>query len=346
MSYLNLEEAHKISRGDGVSVAVVDSGVFPHKDLSKNLKKGTDIGPDGDGTGNVDTLGHGTRMAGLIAGHGHGSGDGAMGVAPDAGIIPVKALGKKGGSPNFPESIEWAAQAGADVINVSANAGRSRTLDTAITAAINADAVIVAAAGNTSDDPRIAFPAALPDVLAVGAVDRDGKVSKISVHDPKVGICAPGADLVTTAPGNEYAKSSGTSGATAIVSGAAALVRAKFPELSAAEVIHRLTATADDNGPPGKDDECGYGVLNIVKALTVDVPPLAGEKSASAQPADTSAPTGGSSASAWSGGSSTGTSPKTESDFRVPTVLGVGGAVAALVGLVAFATKRRRRPSS
>ncbi len=71
-----------------------------------------------------------------------------------------------------------------------------------------------------------------------------------------------------------YAPVSGTSAATAIIAGAAALVRSKYPDLSAAEVVHRLTSTADDKGPPGRDHEYGYGVVNLVKALTADVPPL------------------------------------------------------------------------
>ncbi len=77
----------------------------------------------------------------------------------------------------------------------------------------------------------------------------------------------------TTATGG-YTTGTGTSGSTAIIAGAAALVRSKFPNLSAAEVVHRLTATADDKGPPGRDNEYGYGVVNLVKALTADVPPL------------------------------------------------------------------------
>ncbi|SDT76473.1 S8 family serine peptidase [Actinoplanes derwentensis] len=343
VSYLKLEEAHKISQGAGVSIAVVDTGVSAHRDLTRNLKKGTDFGPDGDGTGQVDSVGHGTRMAGLIAGHGHGSGNGVIGIAPRASIVPVKASGKIGNGPYFPASIEWAAKSGAGVINVSADVGRSRDLSAAITAAVKEDSVVVAASGNTSDDLSIAHPAALPEVLAVGAIDRNGKVAKFSVTDPKVGICAPGVDMVTTDLNNKYSKSQGTSQAAAIVSGAAALVRAKFPGLSAPEVVHRLTATADDNGPPGKDDECGYGVLNIVKALTADAPPLtpSGSGSASVPSGSGSAPAGGAPASAGSA------APGPESSgIGVAAVAGIGGAVAVLVGLLAFVAMRRRRVSS
>jgi subtilisin family serine protease len=106
-------------------------------------------------------------------------------------------------------------------------------------------------------------------------VDQNGAHASVSVAGPQVVLAAPAVDIVSTGLQHSYRKANGTSDATAIIAGAAALVRAKFPDLSAAEVVHRLTATADDKGPPGRDDEYGYGVLNIVKALTADVPPLA-----------------------------------------------------------------------
>ncbi len=343
-SYLKLADAHKISQGSGISVAVIDTGVFPHRDLVRNLKNGVDIGPDGDGTGKVDSLGHGTKMAGLIAGHGHSSGDGVLGVAPEAAIIPVKVAGKKNNSQNLPAGINWAAEAKAGVINVSGAAVNSRNLSSAVEAAIRADSIVVAASGNTSDDLRMAFPAALPDVLAVGAIDRSGKVAKFSITDSRVTLCAPGVEMVTTAAGNKYAEGNGTSQATAIVSGAAALVRARFPDLSAPEVVHRLTFTADDNGPPGKDDQCGYGVLNIVEALTADVPPLNAGGAASAQPGVSSAPGGNDVNSTGAVGQAPSESEDAGSDLSA--LIGVGSVAAVLVGLLAFVTVRKRRTSS
>jgi subtilisin family serine protease len=106
----------------------------------------------------------------------------------------------------------------------------------------------------------------------------------LSVTGEAVAIAAPGVDIYSTSTNNNYSKGSGTSAATAIVAGAAALVRSKYPELSAHEVVHRLTATATDKGTPGRDEQYGYGVLNLVAALTADVPPL----SASAAPPATS----------------------------------------------------------
>ncbi|MEU4618808.1 S8 family serine peptidase [Actinoplanes sp. NPDC023801] len=345
--YLKVGNAHRMTKGGGVTVALVDSGVTPHIDLAKNLNPGKDTVPGGDGSGQVDDrLGHGTKMAGLIAGHGHSGNSGVLGIAPAARLMPIKSVGTGDDGTGVTSGIEWAATNGAKVINVSVAAPRGRALNEAISTANRMDAVVVAAVGNESDALQIAYPAAIPEVLAVGATDRDGRHAEFSITGPEVDICAPGVNIVMTFQRNKYEKGDGTSQATAIVSGAAALVRAKFPNLSAPEVIHRLTATARDNGPPGRDDQCGYGVLDIVKALTADVPPLspsAGTGSGS------SSPTGGASSAAGPSvpagtGTSAGASPKPESAGSVvPVVAGVGAAVIALGTVLALLVRRRRR---
>jgi type VII secretion-associated serine protease mycosin len=346
ISDLKLNQAHRITTGAGISVAVIDTGISPHRDLYRNLRKGTDTSPGGDGTGQDDEHGHGTRMAGLIAAHGRGTTEGALGVAPSSSLIPVRAAGKIPNGLGVPAGIKWAASFGADIISVSGSVSPSRELKDAVAAATQADAVIIAAAGNKSEDLSLIYPAAMPDVLAVGAIDRNGNAADFSITDQKVAICAPGVDMVTTDLNNKYAKGRGTSQATAIVAGAAALVRAKFPELSAPEVVHRLTATAKDNGPPGRDDQCGYGVLDIVKALTADVPPLdpaAGTGSGSA------APTGESSASVGppgpiGAGASVAASPSPKASSSVlPVFAGIGSAVIVLGAALVFLVRRRRR---
>jgi subtilisin family serine protease len=117
------------------------------------------------------------------------------------------------------------------------------------------------------------YPARYPGVVAVGGVDRHGDHSAISVEGNQLVLCAPSDLISSLRPQGDYGVGTGTSDATALVAGAAALVRAKFPQLSASEVVHRLTATADDRGPPGRDDTYGYGIVDVVKALTADVPP-------------------------------------------------------------------------
>lgn len=342
LRYLDLNKAHQITKGSGVAVAVLDTGTFPHTDLKNNLQKGTDTVPGGDGTGRVDNEGHGTQMSGIIGGHGHGSNSGVIGIAPEAGIIPIKAAGGRDNGAGLEAGLKWAAKAGAKVINVSASTIPSRNLNAAVNEAISADAVIVAGSGNKSDNLLFSYPAAIPEVLAVGAVGKNGKLTNFSITGPQIDICAPGVDIVSTDRGNKYYKGSGTSEATAVVSGAAALVRAKFPGLSAREVVHRLTATADDNGPAGKDDQCGYGVLNIVKALTADVPPLVSEGSAGAS-VSASAGVSPSGEVGASGPSDEARGESAPSGSSMSAVAGVGAAVIALGGLIALLVARRRR---
>jgi subtilisin family serine protease len=165
-------------------------------------------------------------------------------------------------------------------------------------------------------------------VLAAAGVDRDGVHAEFSVEGSQVALAAPAVDIVTTDLRNAgrtgYATTSGTSDATAIIAGAAALVRARFPEMSAPEVIHRLTATADDKGLPGRDHQYGYGVLNIVRALTEDVPPLATTE----PPTTVGAPPGRGSSGL----------------DRIVVVLGALGVLAA-VGVALALASRHRRPS-
>lgn len=126
-------------------------------------------------------------------------------------------------------------------------------------------------------------------MIAVGGVDRQGNKAEFSVEGTDVDILAPAVDIYTTSLAGRYRRSTGTSDATAIVAGAAALIRSKYPNLPAQEVAHRLTATAVDKGPPGRDDQYGYGVIDLVAALTADVPPLGFESSNVTPPASAEA---------------------------------------------------------
>ncbi|GFJ91308.1 hypothetical protein Prum_049500 [Phytohabitans rumicis] len=256
-------------------VAVIDTGVDPHPDLKDNLLPGTDA-VSGSGDGRLDMDSHGTGMAGLIAAHGSGPEAGALGIAPEAKILPVRNQGSSGqdNSDTLAAGIEWAVNHGATIINVSSGGSPSPRLRSAVAAAVAADVVIVAAAGNRPTDLVVTFPAALDGTLAVGATDGNGNHADVSVTSRQIAISAPGVDIYSTSYKGQYSKGTGTSNATAIVAGAVALVRSKYPDLSAQEVIHRLTATATDKGPPGRDEQYGYGVLNLVAALTADVPPL------------------------------------------------------------------------
>jgi subtilisin family serine protease len=172
-------------------------------------------------------------------------------------------------------AVDFAISHHAEVINMSFGSMDDETLHAAVRKAQAADIVLVASSGNDKKQ-GYEYPGRYPEVLAVGAYGRDGEIAPFSITGPQVDLAAPGVDIVTTGNrgADDYYEGQGTSEATAVVSGAAALLRAKFPDLSAAEIVHRLTATATDAGAKGRDDSYGYGRLNIVKALTADVAPL------------------------------------------------------------------------
>ncbi|WP_089011201.1 S8 family serine peptidase [Micromonospora inositola] len=265
-----------MSQGEGIVVAVPDTGVDPHPDLINNLLIGTDIVQGGSGDGHGDHNSHGTSMAGLIAAHGRGEHFGALGIAPKAKILPIMSslADNRGEADDLAAGIEYAARHGVDVISISSAGGSSVRLIQAINAALAANIIVVAGVGNRPEASSVGYPASHEGVIAVGGIDRAGEHAAVSVTGPDIDVVAPAVDIYSTSYGGKYSKGSGTSGATAIVAGAAALIRSKYPNLPAQEVAHRLTATAVDKGPPGRDDEYGYGVIDLVAALTADVPPL------------------------------------------------------------------------
>jgi type VII secretion-associated serine protease mycosin len=274
LAALDVTAAHRLSRGDGVTVAVIDTGVDArHPDLAGNVLPGIDL-IGGSDDGRIDRDGHGTAMAGLVAAHGHGTGDGALGIAPRARILPVRAsYGHVGDAGLTAQGIDLAVERGAQVILIAASTGAIARLSRAVENAVAHDVVVVASVGNRPSDVAVGYPARYPGVLAAGATGRTGGLAKVSVTGPEVVMTAPGVDIVSTDVRRGYRIGTGTSDSAAILGGAAALVRAEFPDATAAEVIHRLTATATDKGAPGRDDRYGYGVLDLVSALTrTDIP--------------------------------------------------------------------------
>lgn len=164
----------------------------------------------------------------------------------------------------------------------------------------------------------------------MGGVSRTGSHAPVSVTGPEIDLVAPAVDIYSTSINGKYRKGTGTSDATAIVAGAAALVRSKYPNLPAEEVVHRLTATAIDKGPPGRDDVYGYGVIDLVAALTADVPPL-GFESAPAPPDG--------------GGTTTASAESADEGDDGATARGLAtlGAIVAAGGVWALIARRRRR---
>lgn len=208
LRFLNTAEAHKISQGEGVKVAVIDSGVAPHPDLRNNLLPGTVTAQGESGDGQDDYSSHGTAMAGLIAAHSRGSSNGALGIAPKAKILPVRYSkpGVVGINDDLAEGVEWAIEKKARVISISAGGASSPRLRSAISSAISADILIIAAAGNQPDDLGVVFPAMLEGVVAVGATDRTGNRSSVSVTGKQLDIVAPGVDIYSTSINGKYTR--------------------------------------------------------------------------------------------------------------------------------------------
>ncbi|MFF3853816.1 S8 family serine peptidase [Micromonospora sp. NPDC002575] len=299
---LRIPEAHKLTRGAGVTVAVIDGGVYAaHPDLRGQVLRGTSrsSGVRADGQADPDReKGHGTAMAGIIAGRGGGSMR-LLGIAPEAKILPV-ALGEPR-EWDIAGGIRWAADAGADVINLSVGTpGDDPQVTEAVQYALGKGAVLVAAAGNRASSQSVPTPANVPGVLAVGSTGKNGSRWSGSVTGPEVGLAAPGERIISTVPPpvspNGYGVGDGTSNAAAIVSGVAALVRSRYPRLDAANVVNRLIRTARDRGAPGRDPEYGFGGVDVLAALTAAVPEVDGNPllaGASAEPGGPAADSGG-----------------------------------------------------
>lgn len=300
VSRLGTADAWPLSgRGEGVTVAVVDGGVNddnPH--LQGQVLPGTSLvsaqaEPEGNDDGTTDYINHGTAIASLIAATAVPE-SGLVGIAPRAQILPVRffssteevdeAAGDGPTVARLAEGIRYAADHGADIINVSiSQTGPDPVLEAAVQHAQSLDALVVASAGNRSeDDPEDAprWPAAYPGVVGVTATDKADQVTDASLHSEAVDLAAPGQDVTAAffdqkdcvyAPGDEDVPA--TSWATGYVSGAAALVQAAHPDESADQIAYRLMATADRPLRQERDDVRGWGIVQPYQAITMTFDP-------------------------------------------------------------------------
>ncbi|WP_192809132.1 S8 family serine peptidase [Actinomadura montaniterrae] len=275
-----------LSKGAGITVGVLDSGVNPHlPELAGVVLKGADTaGGKSNGRKDLDVKedGHGTTMAIMIAGQGGGS-SGFVGIAPEAKILPVHVMSIDVLGPDRVDSdkaiadgIRFAVGKGAKVLNLSFGAGApgtpdqcSREVRDAVTYAIQHDVVTVAAAGDTGNTNNFAeAPASCPGVLAVGGVDSDLRPWKGTQRQPYVAVAAPASGSVAIGKtGTVYSDAQGTSASAALVSGAVALVRAHNPQMSGRTVVQRLVATALPVSKPVPDKATGYGAIRIARAI-------------------------------------------------------------------------------
>ncbi|MEO3874552.1 S8 family serine peptidase [Nonomuraea sp. B12E4] len=336
---LRLPEAWRMSRGAGVVVAVLDTGVNSrHPDLAGAVLPGPDLtgatrGPWGQ---------HGTAMASLIAGRGHGDGRGLIGVAPAAEVLsvrvtlengdPLREQRRSGGGDALAKGIRYAADHGADVISMSLGGGSgswegSAPEEESVQYAIGKGAVLVASSGNDGDaGNRKNFPAAYPGVIAVGAVDRALQVARFSNRQDYLSVVAPGTEIVTADGADSYVVGDGTSSAAALVAGIAALIKAAHPEMSPYHVRRAIELGTRKRPADGYSRAYGHGVANALLALRA-ADRLAAPASAAPTP-----------------GAYFGEGPPPPS--RLPVVAGMLTLVVALSARVIVRHRRRGRDSA
>ena len=264
LAKLRLPEAHALSRGVNVTVAVINSGIdIAHPELADAIAEsfdalGTKEGPHV----------HGTGIAGAIVSHGR-----LMGSAPKARILAIRAFGA---APSGAEStsfvilrsLDFAAMHGAKIVNMSFAGPKDPLLERAIAAAATKGMVLVAASGNAGPKSPPLYPAANPNVIAVSATDAHDRLFPASNRGGHIAVAAPGVDIFLPAPDRKYQMTSGTSFSAAYISGLAALMMERKPELVPAEVRAILMKTARDLGLPGRDDLFGAGEADAYRAVT------------------------------------------------------------------------------
>ncbi|MEI5521657.1 type VII secretion-associated serine protease mycosin [Streptomyces brasiliscabiei] len=283
---MRTQEAWRTTKGAGITVAVLDTGVDDeHPDLAGNILPTKDMVGFGASRGNRAWARHGTAMAGIIAGHGHGANnsEGVLGIAPEARILPVRVI-LEDGDPSrskarstrgnaLAEGIRWAADQDVDVINLSLgddseSAHPEPSEDAAVQYALAKGSIVVASAGNGGEKgDHISYPAAYPGVIAVTAVDEDGDRAPFSTRRWYATVSAPGMDVVIADPDRKYYEGWGTSAAAAFVSGAAALIKAAHPDLTPAQVKRLLEETARETPAGGRDDSRGFGFVDPAAAI-------------------------------------------------------------------------------
>lgn len=284
--------AWELTRGAGVTVAVVDSGVAPNPHLDASVVPGVNLVPDGtDGGGRTDLYGHGTVIAGQIAAQIIPK-SGVQGLAPEAKILPVRVYAGKtdrqiedGFGPStarMAEGIRVAADRGAQIINVSMSTpAEDAGLAAAVTYAKERGSLVIASAGNrdtsdaVGDDDKdgIRYPAGFPGVIGVAATGTSGTVTNASIHGSHVRLSAPGQTIASAWPaGGDCAVADGdpaTSYAAAYVSAAAALVAAAHPDETPAQWAYRLEATAVRAQPDTRSNISGWGVVQPYDAIAL-----------------------------------------------------------------------------
>ncbi len=284
LSEYGIQAAWQITRGAGVTIAIIDTGIDgSHQDLAGAVIGGSDFSGLGSPNGQTPVgkeRRHGTMVASLAAGRGNNGVDGVLGSAPEATLLSLSMSFGGGVIPpddQVAEAVRYAVDNGADIISLSLTRNTRdwpESWDRAFSYAAANDVVVIAAAGNRgSGTVAVGAPATMPGVLTVGGVNRNRIASdSASSQGITIGVMAPSEDLVGAIPGGGYVAWKGTSGATPIVAGIVALVRSAYPNLNAANVINRVLVTSTPVTDVTPDPLYGYGIVNAQRALTAEVP--------------------------------------------------------------------------
>jgi hypothetical protein len=268
---LNADQMPPDINGTGVTVGLIDTGVdYLHPDLKGRIAHKKDVTDNGSFQHDL----HGTALAGIIAAHCK-NGIGICGLAPGANIVAIKAcrpiaedkIAAMTTSFWLSQGIDYAIMQKVRVINLSLGGPKDPIVIELINEAFSRGSVIVAAAGDKGLTTYPPYPAALPEVIAVAAVDINKKAYREGIKGDFIDLCAPGVDIMTTTPGGKYNFCTGTSMATAYVTGSLALLLQKHPQLKPKEVRALLERSAKDCGPPGRDKQFGCGLVDVKKLL-------------------------------------------------------------------------------
>ena len=370
---LHVTQAWPTTEGAGITVAVLGTGVAAgHPDLAGSVSTGPDYTGSGRTAGGPFWGIDGTQVAGVIAGHGHGTGreSGLLGIAPAAKILSIRVNLEYNDPLNsepavarrlpaaIAAGITYAVDHGARVIDLPldpgsagltgqgepAAAGGSRAEQAAVTYALRKNVVLVAPAGDDAlGSGLVNYPAAYLGVIAVGAVARDGQLAPFSSRHSYVSLTAPGVDLIAATPPDAYARISSTSASSGMVAGVAALILSRYPHLTVVQVTQALTGgtTAGRTGGAG----AGHGIADAARAVN-----LAAAMNAASQPSPPARPTARPTARPHQ----PGRLPATTAAHRASAsalagslvryvVAGLGVLIALLVVLILLVRSRRER---
>jgi subtilisin len=263
---VNAPAAWSVTKGAGVKVAVIDTGIdYTHPTLKRNIKGGHNAVDAQKADDFMDDNGHGTHVSGTIAGVGDAKG--VTGVAPAVDLYGVKVLDAQGSGTvaGVIAGIQWAADNHMDVANMSLGSDESdQSLADAVAAAAKAGLTIIAAAGNSGGP--VGYPGAYPECIAVSASDKDDKIASFSSFGPQVAVIAPGVDVFSTYMGGGYKTLSGTSMATPHVTGLAALaVAAKG--VRGSDAIRAALKAAASPLPGLSPEQQGAGLVDAKKLV-------------------------------------------------------------------------------